>query len=227
MPNPPLDQELIAAYYDEFAKHPFLKQNGFAFLIDISGRLFKPKGAVTLRDVEGNIEALCVDYHMQWLKTCMFLFCDFDSNLHEQSPLMSFVRLSNPWWWWAVVLEGTVPTCWQHRFWDSLNIDIFHHISTNFSTYIININVGMMYQHTSTTPSRTSSLTAKMVHLATGFYGDFTNKTGDPMVTSWDLIEIAWWCHGEFMGYIDDMVVKSYQIHLNQCWFNAGYDKHH
>lgn len=58
MPNPPLDQQLIAAYSDEFAKHSFLKQNGFAFLIDISGKLFRPKGTVALRDVEGNIEAL-------------------------------------------------------------------------------------------------------------------------------------------------------------------------
>ena len=62
MPNPPLDRQLIAAYPDEFAKHSFLKQNGFAFLIDISGKLFKTKGSVALRDVEGNLEALSADY---------------------------------------------------------------------------------------------------------------------------------------------------------------------
>ena len=58
MPTPPLDQKLVAAYADAFAEHPFLKQNGFAFLIDISGKIFKPKGVVALRDIEGNIEAL-------------------------------------------------------------------------------------------------------------------------------------------------------------------------
>ena len=59
MPNPPVDQKLVVAYADAFAQHQFLKQNGFAFLIDISGKLFKPKGSVALRDIEGNVEALC------------------------------------------------------------------------------------------------------------------------------------------------------------------------
>ena len=72
MPNPPLDRQLIAAYSDEFAKHSFLKQNGFAFLIDISGKLFKTKGSVALRDVEGNLEALSVDYRTDWKFACCF-----------------------------------------------------------------------------------------------------------------------------------------------------------
>lgn len=70
MPTPPLDQQLVAAYADAFAEHPFLKQNGFAFLIDISGKLFKPKGSVSLKDIEGNIEALyCTGFRQMHLSS--------------------------------------------------------------------------------------------------------------------------------------------------------------
>ena len=51
MPIPAMDPELIGAFATEFAQYPNLKQNGFSFLVDISGKLFP------LKDVEGNIEA--------------------------------------------------------------------------------------------------------------------------------------------------------------------------
>lgn len=45
----------MTAYASEFAKHTILKERGFAFLLDISGKLFKaPKPS--LKDVEGNTE---------------------------------------------------------------------------------------------------------------------------------------------------------------------------
>ena len=57
MPIPPLDPHTVASFAEAFAEFPFLKQNGFSFLIDVSGKLFKMKGRVPLKDVEGNTEA--------------------------------------------------------------------------------------------------------------------------------------------------------------------------
>ena len=88
MPTPPLDQQLVAAYADAFAEHPFLKQNGFAFLIDISGKLFKPKGSVSLKDIEGNIEALyCTGFRQMHLSS-IHTHTPLSNNLHDSSAHM-------------------------------------------------------------------------------------------------------------------------------------------
>ena len=47
---------LIQGYLDQFGRFPELRQRGFSFLIDCSGRLFTAKKP-SLKDVEGNIEA--------------------------------------------------------------------------------------------------------------------------------------------------------------------------
>ena len=57
MPIPPMDPHIVARFAEAFAEFPFLKQNGFSFLINISGKLFQTKGRVPLKDVEGNTEA--------------------------------------------------------------------------------------------------------------------------------------------------------------------------
>ena len=77
----PLDKRLVSAYASEFAKHTILKQRGFAFLLDISGKLFK-SAKPSLKDVEGNTEVW--DY-MEWqillftivilgLHICIYIF---------------------------------------------------------------------------------------------------------------------------------------------------------
>ena len=55
MPHP-LDKSAIEQYAKNFGNYPKLAQNGFSFLIDMSGKLFqscKPP----LIDVSGNTEA--------------------------------------------------------------------------------------------------------------------------------------------------------------------------
>ena len=55
MPSPPCTQ-CVPEYIQELDKFPSLRQNGFSFLVDASGKLFvsvKP----SLKDVETNIEA--------------------------------------------------------------------------------------------------------------------------------------------------------------------------
>ena len=47
---------LIQGYLDQFGRFPELRQRGFSFLIDCSGRLFTAKKP-SLKDIEGNIEA--------------------------------------------------------------------------------------------------------------------------------------------------------------------------
>ena len=69
MPIPPMDPHTVASFAEAFAEFPFLKQNGFSFLIDISGKLFKMKGRVPLKDVEGNTEAW-IDYRWISCESC-------------------------------------------------------------------------------------------------------------------------------------------------------------
>lgn len=52
-----MDPELIANYASEFAKYEYLRSNGFSFLVDASGKLFRKKGSASLNDVESNVEA--------------------------------------------------------------------------------------------------------------------------------------------------------------------------
>ena len=72
MPIPPMDPHTIASFAESFAEFPFLKQNGFSFLIDVSGNLFKLKGRVPLKDVEGNTEAW-IDY--RWISCASCYLC--------------------------------------------------------------------------------------------------------------------------------------------------------
>ena len=55
MPHP-LDENAIKQYAKNFENYPKLAENGFSFLIDISGKLFK-SCKPTLADVNGNTEA--------------------------------------------------------------------------------------------------------------------------------------------------------------------------
>ena len=55
MPSKPCPG-LIQGYLDQFGRFPELRQRGFSFLIDCSGRLFTAKKP-SLKDIEGNIEA--------------------------------------------------------------------------------------------------------------------------------------------------------------------------
>lgn len=55
MPHP-LDHVSIQCYADNFAKFPRLAENGFSFLVDISGKLFSARKP-PLKDVAGNVEA--------------------------------------------------------------------------------------------------------------------------------------------------------------------------
>ena len=57
MPVPPMDEALIKEFAEAFSQYDNLTQNGFAFLIDVSGRLHKDRSRVSLKDVEANIEA--------------------------------------------------------------------------------------------------------------------------------------------------------------------------
>ena len=73
----PLDKRLVTAYASEFAKHTILKQRGFAFLLDISGKLFKaPKPS--LRDVEGNTEVWdCLSKSVMFWIVNSYPICSF------------------------------------------------------------------------------------------------------------------------------------------------------
>ena len=55
MPSPPC-QLSVPKYLEELDKFPVLQNNGFSFLIDASGKLFKA-GRPSLNDVETNIQA--------------------------------------------------------------------------------------------------------------------------------------------------------------------------
>ena len=55
MPSPPC-QPSVPKYLEELGKFPALQHNGFSFLIDASGKLFK-SARPSLIDVESNIEA--------------------------------------------------------------------------------------------------------------------------------------------------------------------------
>ena len=121
MPTPPLDQQLVAAYADAFAEHPFLKQNGFAFLIDISGKLFKPKGSVSLKDIKGNIEALyCTGFRQMHLSSIHTHTHPCQTTCMTHQPIWCPARLWSLSWWWAVVQGGFRPTSWPQRFCSSL-----------------------------------------------------------------------------------------------------------
>ena len=54
MPLRPCD-ETVASYVDEFEKFPSLSSNGFSFLLDSSGKLFK-SAKPSLKDIEINIK---------------------------------------------------------------------------------------------------------------------------------------------------------------------------
>lgn len=56
MPTPPC-QKTVGAYIEQFDKFPSLRENGFSFLIDASGSLFK-RSKPNLKDVESNIQVL-------------------------------------------------------------------------------------------------------------------------------------------------------------------------
>ena len=60
MPIPPMDEKQIKAFSKAFEGFQVLSNNGFSFLIDISGSLFKGYGRCSLKDLEGNIEAGCI-----------------------------------------------------------------------------------------------------------------------------------------------------------------------
>lgn len=66
MPHP-LDRRSIEQYAENFAKFPRLAENGFSFLIDISGKLFASKKP-HLKDVAGNPEAGIVGKHVGHLE---------------------------------------------------------------------------------------------------------------------------------------------------------------
>ncbi len=55
MPKP-FDPSVVKTYIESFEKFPSLKNNGFSFLIDCSGKLYKC-AKPTLKDVEVNVEA--------------------------------------------------------------------------------------------------------------------------------------------------------------------------
>ena len=49
------DERVIETFVGEFDKHPSLSSNGFSFLLDGSGKLFK-SAKPSLRDIEINIQ---------------------------------------------------------------------------------------------------------------------------------------------------------------------------
>lgn len=58
MPTPPC-QKTVDSYVNHLEQFPSLRENGFSFLIDASGSLFK-KSKPNLKDVESNIQVRCM-----------------------------------------------------------------------------------------------------------------------------------------------------------------------
>ena len=105
---------LIQGYLDQFGRFPELRQRGFSFLIDCSGRLFTAKKP-SLKDVEGNIEAAETVGKIS-------VYCHAFKN--HVVDLQTILGPFSPWIWGPETVEkGTFKTKLQGVINFSLHLD--------------------------------------------------------------------------------------------------------
>ena len=110
MPTSPC-QTTVDSYVKQFDEFPCLRENGFSFLIDASGSLFK-KTKPNLKDVECNIEVLwCMLFRCLSL---LFQVC-FDPCF-----VYLFTQRWRRWKLWCELLlaaDDSAPICWSLSSW--------------------------------------------------------------------------------------------------------------